>query len=420
MAQGKLTAVFVRNTKQPGKYHDGGGIGLFLWVKVGGGKFWVQRVTIEGKRREIGLGSFPLVSLGEAREMATDNKRKARQGENPLREKQTKKSILTFRKATERFLKNKTKEFSNPKHIKQWQSTLETYALPVLGNMPVNAIALPDILRTLEPIWQSKTETATRLRGRIEAVLSWATVAGYREGDNPARWKGNLSEILPKPNKLKKGDNQPALALQDLPQWWSALQEREGMAAKALMFLTLTACRSGEVRGMVWDEVDLKATEGPIWTIPKDRMKMSKEHRVPLPVAAKELLEALPRMEDSPYVFFAVRGGALSDMTISAVMRRMNESEIKSGNQGWLDPRSKRPAVPHGLRSSFRDWAAERGIERDLAEISLAHKVGSEVERAYRRSDMLQRRRAILEEWAQFVGGANNGATVVSLREAKK
>ena len=419
MASSKLTTIFVRNAKGPGKYHDGTGTGLFLFVKDSGSKFWVQRITVAGKRREIGLGAFPLVSLAEARELALENKRSIRQGGNPLADKQQHKASMSFYDAVDKFLEHKQKEFRNEKHKKQWRSTLETYAVPVIGQIDVKAIALPDILRVLQPHWETKTETMSRLRGRIESVLSWATVAGYREGDNPARWKGNLSEVLPKPGKLKKGDNQPAVALSDLHQWWKSLQKREGMAAKALQFLCLTLVRSGEIRGATWDEFDLKAADGPVWTIPKERMKAGKEHRVPLPKVAKELLEALPRMEDSPYVFFAPRGGQLSDMTISAVMRRMNEAETKAGREGWLDPRSKRPAVPHGLRSSFRDWAANTGIERDLAEIALAHKVGSEVERAYRRSDMLQRRRAVLEDWAHFLGGANGGAKVVPIREVR-
>ncbi|WP_316857865.1 integrase arm-type DNA-binding domain-containing protein [uncultured Cohaesibacter sp.] len=420
MASNKLTAVFVRNIKDPGKYHDGSGTGLFLFVKVGGSKSWVQRVNIAGKRREIGLGAFPLVSLAEARELALENKRAIRLGANPLADKRQRNASMTFSDAVGKYLVHKQKEFKNLKHKKQWRSTLETYAVPVIGQMDVKAIGLPDILRVLQPHWETKTETMSRLRGRIESVLSWATVAGYREGDNPARWKGNLSEMLPKPSKVAKGDNQPAVALSDLPLWWRNLLTREGMAAKALQFLCLTLARSGEVRGATWEEMDLKATDGPVWTIPKERMKMDREHRVPLPQAAVELLEALPRMEGSPYVFFAPRGGKLSDMSISAVMRRMNEVETKAGREGWLDPRSKRPAVPHGLRSSFRDWAANIGIDRDLAEIALAHKVGSEVERAYRRSDMLQRRQVVLEDWAKFLGGTDDGSKVVPIREVRR
>lgn len=416
MLGSKLSALFVRSVKEPGKYHDKSGTGLFLRVDKSGAKFWIQRITIHGKRRELGLGSFPLVTLAEARNKAFENKRSVYNGGDPLADKLAKKGSITFFDAVDKYLAAKEKEFRNDKHKKQWRSTLESYAVPILGKMDVKSIRLPDVLRVLEPIWEEKTETASRLRGRIESVLSWATVAGYREGENPARWKGNLSEILPKPSKVAKTGNQPAIALADIPSWWDALNHRQGIAASALQFLSLTLARSGEVRGATWDEIDLKAKEGPVWVIPAIRMKAAKEHRVPLPKAAVKLLKSLPTMENSPYVFFAPKGGQMSDMSLSAVMRRMHQAETEKGNTGWLDPRSKRPAVPHGLRSSFRDWAAERGYERDLAEISLAHKVGSEVERAYRRSDTLQRRRAVLDAWSQFLMGNEVSGDIVPLR----
>jgi integrase len=249
-------------------------------------------------------------------------------------------------------------------------------------------------------------------------------VAGHRTGDNPARWKGNLSEMLGKPGKLAKVGNQPALALGEVPGWWSDLEKRDGMAARALQFLTMCASRSGEVRGMTWGELEFETPDGATratratWVIPAERMKAEREHRVPLTAEALALLESLPRMAGSDFVFFAPKGGALSDMSISAVMRRMQEAEVKAGRAGWLDPRSKRPAVPHGLRSTFRDWAAEAGIERDMAEMALAHNVGSEVERAYRRSDMLERRRALMALWGQFLRGEKAGAVIVPMRGA--
>ncbi|AXQ94004.1 DUF4102 domain-containing protein [Cereibacter sphaeroides] len=414
-----LSAAKVNANLEPGKYHDGGGLGLYLRVDANGSRFWVQRITIRGKRCELGLGSPPLVKLAEARETAAANKRTVRAGRDPLAEKREAAAALTFAAAVDSYLSAKLDEFRNPKHRAQWRATLDTYAKPILGPKLVSQITVADVLRVLEPIWQSKTETASRLRGRIENVLSWATVAGHRTGDNPARWKGNLSEMLPKPGKVAKGDNQPALALADVPGWWADLNKREGMAARALEFLTLCASRSGEVRGMTWDEVEFERAPGATratWVIPAGRMKAEREHRVPLSADALALLESLPRMKDSPFVFFAPRGGQLSDMTLSAVMRRMQEAEVKAGRPGWLDPRSKRPAVPHGLRSTFRDWAAEKGIERDLAEMALAHNVGSEVERAYRRSDMLERRRAVMTRWAQFLRGEKMAQKVVRMR----
>ena len=420
---GRLTAAKVRTAK-PGKYHDGGGLGLLLRVDPNGSRFWIQRIVIYGKRREIGLGGFPVVGLAEARKAALANKQLAYSGGDPMAERRKTRETLTFADAVDRYLAAKLDEFRNEKHRKQLRATLDTYARPVLGHMPIRSIGVADVLRVVQPIWSEKTETASRLRGRIENVLSWATVAGHREGPNPARWKGNLSELLPKAAKVAKSENQPALGLGDVSGWWADLAQREGIAARALEFITLTAARSGEVRGMKWEELDLWPQEGvgaadksprAVWTIPASRMKNGREHRVPLTREAVALLEALPRMGDSPFVFFAPRGGMLSDMSISAVMRRMQEAEVKAGRVGWLDPKNKRPAVPHGLRSTFRQWAAEGGYPRDMAEMALAHFIGSEVERAYQRSDMLERRRSMMSDWAGFLRGEAPGASVVKL-----
>jgi len=420
--QNSLTARFVETVTEPGKHFDGHG--LFLRVRANGGKQWVQRITIRGKRSEIGLGSPPAVSLATARRLALENRGKAMLGGDPLAERRDAAGALTFEAAVDKYLAAKLDEFRNEKHRKQWRSTLNTYAKPVLGPKLVSEITVQDVLRVLEPIWQTKTETAKRLRGRIENVLSWATVAGHRKGDNPARWKGNLSETLPKPAKVAKAGNQPALALGDVSRWWADLAKRDGMAARALEFLTLTAARSGEVRGATWDEFDLgeiaipatSASRRAIWTIPASRMKNGRAHRVPLTPEAVRLLDALPRLDGSPYVFFAPRGGMLSDMSISAVMRRMQEAQVKADEAGYLDPRSKRPAVPHGLRSTFRQWAAEQGYPRDMAEIALAHFIGSDVERAYQRSDMLERRRTMMTAWGAFLRGeAAEAKNVVKL-----
>jgi integrase len=393
-----LTAAQVR-TAGPGKHFDGHG--LFLRVQPNGARQWVQRIVIRGKRCELGLGSPPLISLAHARDVALDNRRVARAGGDPLTTKRDVAAVPTFAEAVERFLASKLAEFRNDKHRLQWRSTLDTYAGPVLGSMRVSDIGFQDVLRTLEPIWREKTETASRLRGRIEAVLGWATVSGHRVGDNPARWKGNLDALLPKPGKIAKADNHPALSLGDVAGWFAVLRGREGMAARALEFLALTAARSGEVRGAAWSELDLEAG---LWTIPAERMKAGKAHRVPLTPEAVALLQVLPRMKGSDFVFFAARGGSLSDMALSAVMRRMQEAETAKGHPGYVDARSGRPAVPHGLRSTFRDWTAERtDYPRDMAEIALAHNVGSEVERAYRRGDMLEKRRAMMAAWGRFL-----------------
>ena len=415
----KLTARFVETVAKPGKYHDGGGAGLFLRVMPNGSRQWVQRITIHGKRKELGLGSPPAVSLATARKLALDNRGKAMLGGDPLAERRKHKDSLTFAQAVDRYLAAKLQEFRNEKHRQQWRSTLDTYAGPVIGAQQLPDISVSDILRVLEPIWTTKTETASRLRGRIENVLSWATVSGFRTDENPARWKGNLSELLPNPAKVAKRSNHPALSPTDVTGWWDDLSDREGMGAQALRFVALTAKRSKEVRGARWDEIDFgvvatsatSATRGAIWNIPAIRMKNKRDHREPLTDEAVALLRALPRLEGSPLIFFAPRGGMLSDMSFSAVMRRMQEAKIKAGEGGYLDPISKRPAVPHGLRSTFRQWAAEQGYPRDMAEIALAHLVGSEVERAYQRSDMLERRRAMMAAWGSFLcGRASDGA----------
>jgi integrase len=310
---------------------------------------------------------------------------------------------LTFDEAVERYLEQKLKELTNDKHCKQWRSTLAAHASPVLGKMLVAEITVHDIQRMLDPIWLTTTETATRVRGRVESVLDWAQVKGHRTGENPARWKGNLEALLPKPSKLTKGDNHPAIALKDAQRWFAALQTRGGVSARALEFVVLTAARSGEVRGAVWDEIDLVAK---IWTIPASRMKAEKEHSVALTDEAVALLNKMPRLNSSPYVFAAPREGQLSDMSLSAVMRRMHKDDLENGGLGFIDSRSKRPAVPHGLRSTFRVWVAEKTeYPREMAEIALAHAVGGAVERAYQRSDMIAKRRGMMETWGRFLRG---------------
>jgi len=277
----------------------------------------------------------------------------------------------------------------------------------------VQDIAVQDVLRVLQPIWTDKTETASRLRGRIEAVLSWATVAGHRTGDNPARWAGNLKELLPAPSKVAKEENQPALTLDDAPRWFAALQTREGFGARALEFLTLTATRSQEIRGAVWDEIDL---DKALWIIPAARMKMDREHRIPLSGAAVTLLQALARLADNPLLFPAARGGQLSDMTLSAAMKRMHETDIAAGGAGFVDRASKRPAVPHGLRSTFRDWVAERTTyPGDMAEVALAHRISNAVEASYRRGDMIEKRRKMMADWAMYLAGSARSGKVVKL-----
>ena len=308
---------------------------------------------------------------------------------------------MLFSEAVDKALSAKLDAFRNEKHRAQWRSTLDNYALPEIGALPVNEIDTAAVLRCLQPIWATKTETASRLRGRIEAVLSWATVAGHRTGDNPARWAGNLKELLPAPSKVANESNHPALQLDDAPAWLADLRKREGFPARALEFLALTAARSGEVRGAAWDEIDL---DKALWIIPAQRMKMKREHRVPLTAEAVALLKAIPKLEGNPLVFPSTRGGQLSDMALSMLMKRQHTAAVAAGGSGYVDRVSKRPAVPHGLRSTFRDWVAERtSYPGEMAEVALAHRISRAVEAAYRRGDMIEKRRRMMADWATFL-----------------
>lgn len=421
----ELGPIQIKRLAHPGGRNNatfavGGVPGLLLQIAPSGARTWLLRTMVAGKRREIGLGGFPAVTLAQARERARDTRDEIRRGIDPVEQRKGARASLaaaqsrglTFADAVERYLAAKLDEFRNAKHRKQWRATLDAYAGPVLSKMLVADVAVEDVLRVLHPIWAEKTETATRLRGRIESVLTWATVAGFRKGDNPARWKGNLDALLPKPSKVAKVDNHPALSLADAPAWFGDLRKRSGIATRALEFSALTAARSGEVRGARWSEIDLKAR---LWIVPKERMKASREHRVPLTGEAVALLEALPRFEGTDVVFPAPRGGELSDMALSACTRRMQAAEEEAGRPGWLDPRSKRPAVPHGLRSTFRDWVAERtNYPGEMAEVALAHRIGNAVEAAYRRGDQLEKRRAMMADWGRFLRGETT-AKVLSL-----
>jgi integrase len=368
------------------------------------------RATIGKKRRDIGLGSFPTVTLSQAREKAREYREAIWQGRDPVAERQaaqqalraSQEASLTFDQAVAAYLKNKRREFRNPKHIQQWENTLTHYASPIIGGLSVDQIELAHVVKVLEPIWQTKTETASRLRGRIEHVLNYAAVRGFRSNDNPARWRGNLDAVLPKPSKVKGGKHFKALPFADMPEFMANLRQRSGMTARALEFTILTAARSGEVRGATWDEIDL---DNALWIIPGERMKGGREHRVPLTDGAARLLSNLPRMGETNLVFPAARGGKLSDMSLTSVLRRMEVD-----------------ATVHGFRSTFRDWAAERtAYPNEVVEMCLAHAIGDKVEAAYRRGDLLQRRRRLMSDWEAFCDGHGDaaGGEIVELAGAR-
>lgn len=406
----ELSALEVKRLSTAGFHSVGGVPGLHLRINDGAGKSWILRVVVQGKRRDIGLGAFPDISLAAARDSARAMRARIHEGGDPIEERaQERRRLaaersrgLTVAEAIEQFLTSgKLDALSNPKHRAQWRSTLKTYVVPVIGAKRLLDIDVTDIKAVLDPIWQTKHETASRVRSRIETVISWATVNGLRSGDNPARWKENLKELMPDIGKASIKKHHPALPVRDAQAWFAALNTREGLAARALKFLTLTATRSQEVRFATWSEIDL---DGEIWLIPAMRMKMRREHRVPLSPAALKLLRAQPRMAGTELVFPSSRNGVMSDMTLSAVMKRMDEDKNKIDGIGWLDPVLKRPAVPHGLRSTFRDWVSEKTeYPSDMAEVALAHKVGNAVEQAYRRGDMLAKRRKMMIDWAAFI-----------------
>lgn len=394
----RLTAAFVRNAA-PGVHLDSAyRYGLQLRVTESGAGRWVQRLAIKGDRVDLGLGSTRLVSLSEARQAAFENQKIARSGGDPRKKARS----ITFADAVDRFLEDKGGEFGNERHAKNWRSSFDRLAIPIIGDRAISDIETEDVLKVLRPVWETTNDTARRLRGRIEAVMSWAAVAGYRQGANPATWKGNLSELLPKPSAVAKRGNWPALQLDDARDWFADLRGREGTATRALELLALTAARSGEIRGAEWSEIDLKAG---LWIIPGERMKAGREHRIPLTEPAMRLLKALPRHHLQPLLFPAQRGGMLSDMSISAAMKRIHEARVKKDGRGYVDRVTGRPAVPHGLRSTFKSWSIEvTDYPNEMSEVSLAHLVGNEVERAYRRSDMLDKRRLMMAQWAAFLG----------------
>ena len=406
MSNKKLSAQYLNSNLSFGRYYDDSGNGLHIYVRKSGSKSWSQKIRFGGKQLELGLGNYPMVSLAEARRVAAENKALAAKGINPKLERRKPKITPSFKEVMELALPAILDELSNAKHRKQWRRTLEIYALPSIGSMAVNEITVNDIHDLLKPIWKDKTETASRLRGRIEKVLDTAFVRGMMPAPNPAAWKGNLSSLLPSKKKIQIKKNQPALQLKDAQRWWADLKRRDGIGASALMLLTMTASRSGEIRGMCWEELQLfdsaEATKRGyigIWTCPADRMKARREHRVPI---TKQMFELICSANDrSGIVFKSKNLTALSDMTLSALMKRMHSTDEK----GFVDQRSLIPAVPHGLRSTFRNWVAETGQSREAAELQLAHKFGGKVEHTYYTTDLPDERAKLMTNWHKFLEG---------------
>ncbi len=406
-ATNKLTALKVSRLTDTGRYADGGG--LYLQVSKWGTKAWVFRYMKDGRSRWMGLGDIATFSLKEARDRAKAARQILADGIDPLEARQQAKDAkrieaartITFDEAAARYIKAHKAGWKNAKHADQWQSSLTRFVSPVFGEMPVGTIDTALVMQALEPIWSSKTETASRTRGRVEAVLDWATARGYRNGDNPARWRGHLDKLLPAKTKVARVKHQPAMDYRDVPAFMKTLRAAESLSARALELTILTAARTGETINARWEEMD---PEAKLWTVPGDRTKSGREHRVPLSKRAVALLRTVARHHSSKYVFPGLRiGRPLSNMAMLELLRGMN------GNGFTV----------HGFRSSFRDWAAhETNFPREIAETALAHVLKDKTEAAYQRGDLLEKRRRLMSAWENYCGNPRSSGEVVTLRRA--
>jgi integrase len=422
---GKLTVLKVAREKRPGLYGDGGG--LYLHVTARGSKSWIFRYWIAardpttgdvvrdpttnkaiGRSREMGLGSCITVSLAEARERALECRKLREKDIDPIDAREAARRqvamerarSLKFKEAAATYMAAHRVAWKNDKHAGQWTATLQTYAYPLLGDVPVHAIDTALIMKVIEPIWATKPETANRVRGRVESILDWATVRGYRHGENPARWRGHLDKLLPSRAKVRKTQHHSALPYAELPGFITLLQEQEGIAARALEFTILTAARTGEVIGTQRSEINWQEK---LWTVPAERMKAGKQHRVPSSDRMLELA-AITVQADNAFIFPGGRlGKPLSNMAMLTLLRRMGRNDL----------------TVHGFRSTFRDWASERtNFPGEVVEMALAHTIDSKTEAAYRRGDLLEKRRRLMEAWAEFCRKTATLGTVVPLRSS--
>lgn len=379
-----LSALQIRDLKKQGLHAVGTVSGLNLKIDSEGNKSWVLRVLIGGRRRSMGLGGYPSVSLSQAHQKARDARRLIDEGVDPIEARRESKSELrtiSFAEAATKYIAAKEPEWKNVKHIQQWRNTIDQYTKPI-KLMPVSLITTQHIVDLLEEIWIEKNETASRLRGRIEAILDWATVRKYRSGENPARWKGHLDSLLASPKKIAKVKHHKALDWRDIPEFMCELVGDECVSSKALQFTILTASRTSEVIGARWSEIDF---DKKVWTVPEERMKSMKQHRVALSNASINLLNTLNK--NGEYIFSNNGVKHMSNMGMLTLLKRM-----------------KKDFTVHGFRSTFRDWAAETtNFPRDVCEAALSHAIGGDVELSYKRTDFLERRFLLMEEWASFI-----------------
>jgi integrase len=409
----KITALFVKRISRPGKYGDGGN--LYLQVRKSTRKIpsnavtksWLFRYSRFGREVWMGLGPYPDVSLSEARNLATQERKKILKDIDPLSDKRARKiaaraahdNMLSFAECAELYVESQAPGWSNPKHIEQWRSTLKNLAGPVIGHLAVDQVDTALVMRCLEPIWATKTETASRLRGRIEAVLDWAAVRGYRKGDNPARWRGHLDKLLPRPSQVARVRHHPALPYIEVGAFMQELRDDAGIASRALEFTILTAARTNEVIQARWPEFDLDLKT---WVVPAGRMKSKREHRVPLSDAAIAALKAVKGCSKR-YVFPGhKRGSHLSNMAMVQVLKRLNRTGI----------------TVHGFRSTFRDWCAEStNYPSDVAEMALALTLRDKTEAAYRRGDLFEKRARLMADWARYCSKPAVPAKVIAIRD---
>ena len=411
MAQGinRLTALQVTRLKKPGYHADGAG--LYLSIKPSGAKSWIFRYRRDGREREMGLGSANTFTLAEARERALEQRKLLTDGLDPLDSKSAAKlarsmaeaNVITFDAAAADYIESHQRGWKNEKHVDQWRNTLATYASPVFGKMPVADVTTELVMRVLKPIWADKTETASRLRGRIEKILDWSKVQGYRQGDNPAAWRGHLENLLSAPKKTKAVEHHPALPWREVGAFMQALRAMPGIAATALEFIILANCRTSEAIEATWSELDL---DGKLWTIPAGRMKAKKEHVIPL---SEPALAALGRAKaeagEGGFVFPGVkRTKPLSNMACLALLKRMGRADL----------------TVHGFRSTFRDWAGESTTHpREVIEHAMAHQLADKAEAAYARGTLLERRRVLMADWAAYCARPAVSGNVVPIGEAR-
>ncbi|PHX98498.1 MAG: integrase [Rhodospirillaceae bacterium] len=413
----KLTPLKVERLKAPGLYSDGGG--LYLQISANGGRSWIFRYRMGGRKtpRDMGLGSLNDVSLAVARLDAAAKRRQIQQGVDPIEARKRDKVVaaldvtkaITFKDCAEAYIAAHREGWRNEKHAAQWTATLEAYAYPKLGKLPVRDVDVGHVLKVLEQkcddlkskptLWSGKTQTASRVRGRIEAILDWAKVRKYRDGENPARWRGNLEHSLPARTKVQKVIHYPALPYAEIGSFITKLRIQRNTAAIALELLILTGTRTSEVLGARWDEID---EDKALWVIPANRIKAGKEHRIPLSAPALAIIKQLAKSKESEFVFPGKKGKTLTINVMMDVLKRMERNDI----------------TVHGFRSTFRDWAAEStNYPRDVAEMALAHTIGDKVEAAYRRGDLMEKRRRMMDDWAKFCGTVTKAGNVVAINK---